>query len=258
MNMQLDFHGKRVFVAAAANDLSRGVAQAFHGLGATVAVNGPTDRYAAQTIEIMGGGKRLVPADGDLMASNVKQTVDTAIAALGGLDVLICGFGLVEPCRVDDISEDHWERSLAMNLKSAFFTAQACGRALKSSRGCIVNVASAIGLIGGPPGTVAYSTAKGAMIQMTRMMALELSGDGVRVNCFCPGWTNTSMNGRKTDSPHGDPLAGYTEQRSPFARGGTIEEFAAGILHLASPLASYTTGTTLISDGGLTSGHYLS
>jgi NAD(P)-dependent dehydrogenase (short-subunit alcohol dehydrogenase family) len=145
---------------------------------------------------------------------------------------------------------------LALNLKGAFFTSQACIPALKASRGCIVNVASGLGVIGGPPGSLVYSTSKSAMIQMTRMMALELAPDGVRVNNIVPGWIDTPMIRRENELTGNNGLLDYIEHTTPVGRIGTVEECACAILYLAAPFAAFTTGATLCADGGLTAGHY--
>jgi NAD(P)-dependent dehydrogenase (short-subunit alcohol dehydrogenase family) len=259
MTMQFDYHDKKVFVTDSTSGLGRRVAQSFHSLGAMVAINGPSVDSVMRAIKEMGGDARLVCAAGDLTKNaEIRPTVEAAVAAMQGLDVLICSTARGDLCRLDDVTPEYWEEVLAVNLKSAFFTAQACAVALKKSKGCIVNVASAIGLIAGPPGVAVYSTAKGAMVHMSRMMALELAGDGVRVNTFCPGWIDPPV-ARFGIEPDGDAaLEAYIAQRSPLQRTATLEECAVAILYLASGVASYTTGATLVADGGLTSGHYLS
>jgi NAD(P)-dependent dehydrogenase (short-subunit alcohol dehydrogenase family) len=119
-----------------------------------------------------------------------------------------------------------------------------------------VNVASVVGLLGGPPGAAVYSTAKGAMAHMSRMMALELAGDGVRVNTFCPGWVDPPARDSGLQAVGDEALDTYISQRSPLQRTATMDECADAVVYLA--VASYTTGATLVADGGLTSGHYLS
>jgi NAD(P)-dependent dehydrogenase (short-subunit alcohol dehydrogenase family) len=205
----------------------------------------------------MGGGDRLISAPGDLSSvTAIGNTVGAILRAMGGLDVLINNAGRGDDCLIDNATEEYWERMLALNLKAAFFTAQACVPALKLSRGCIVNVSSGLGIMGGPPGTAVYSTTKSAVVQMTRMMSLELSGDGVRVNTIIPGWIDTPMIRRENALAGDDALLKYIESTCPMGRIGTVEECAGAILYLAAPFASYTTGATLCADGGLTSGHY--
>ncbi len=259
MTMQLDYRGKCVFVTDSVSGLGRRMAESFHGLGATVAINGPSTDSVQRTIKEMGGGSRLISAPADLTRiSEIRSTVERAIAAMSRLDVLVCSTARGDLRLIDAVTAEYWEAVLAVNLKAAFFTAQACAPALKKSRGCIVNVASVIGLVGGPPGAAVYSAAKGALVHMGRMMALELAGDGVRVNTLCPGWVDPSAAEPSVDAVTNEALTAYIAKRSPLRRTATMDECADAVMYLAASVASYTTGATLVADGGLTSGHYLS
>jgi NAD(P)-dependent dehydrogenase (short-subunit alcohol dehydrogenase family) len=260
MTMQFDFRGKCVFVTDSSSGLGRRMAESFHGLGATVAINGPSGDSVQRAIEEMGGGARLVSAPADLTrVSEIRSTVERAIATMTRLDVLVCSTARGDLCRIRDVTAEYWEAVLAVNLKAAFFTAQACAPALKKSKGCIVNVASAIGLLAGPPGSAVYATAKGALAHMSRMMALELAGDGIRVNTFCPGWVDPRTAGTAEAGAAGnEALNAYIARRSPLRRTATMDECADAVLYLAASSSSYTTGATLVADGGLTSGHYVS
>jgi len=258
MKIQIDYHGKRVFVTDSASGLGRSIAEGFHESGATVAINDPSTDRVLKTIQEMGDGARLIAAPGDLtQCTQIRPTVERAVAAMTQLDVLVCSTVRGDLCPVDKVTADYWQGVLAANVKSAFFTAQACAPELKKTRGCIVNVASVIGLLGGPPGSVVYSTAKGTMIHMSRMMALELAQDGIRVNSFCPGWIDAPAPRTGMDAFGYGALREYIASRSPLGRIATSDECVAAVLYLAASVASYTTGATLIADGGLTSGHYI-
>jgi NAD(P)-dependent dehydrogenase (short-subunit alcohol dehydrogenase family) len=257
MTMQFDFSGKRVLVTGSTMGIGRGAAEGFHSLGATVAINGRTVESVSRTIGDMGGGPRLVSAPGDLSSMAViERTIERLLREMRGLDILVNNAGRGDDCLIDNATEEYWERMLALNLKCAFFTAQACIPALKSSKGCIVNVASVLGVMGGPPGSVVYSTTKHALVQMTRMMALELSSEGVRVNAIAPGWIDTPMIRRENELAGNNAVLKYIEGSCPMGRIGTVEECTGAILYLAAPFATYTTGATLCADGGLSSGHY--
>jgi meso-butanediol dehydrogenase / (S,S)-butanediol dehydrogenase / diacetyl reductase len=256
MTLQLDYRGKCIFVTDATGGLGRRIAEGFHRLGATVAINGMSGATVQQTIKEMGSDSRLISAPADLTKiSEIQSAVERAIATMTRLDVLVCSTARGDLCCIDNVTSEYWEAVLAVNLKSAFFMAQACAPALKKSQGCIVNVASVIGLLGGPAGAAVYSTAKGAMVHLSRMMALELAADGVRVNTVCPGWVDPRVPGSSADS---ESLNAYIARRSPLQRTATMEECTDAVVYLASSVASYTTGATLVTDGGLTSGHYLS
>jgi len=259
VTMQFDYRSKRIFITDSTSGLGRRFAERFHGLGAAVAVNGPTVDSVSRAIREMGGGSRLICAAGDITKNaEIRPTVEAAIATMGGLDVLVCSTARGDLCRLESVTAEYWEAVLAVNLKAAFFTAQACVPALKKSKGCIVNVASVIGLVAGPPGAVVYSTAKGAMVHMSRMMALELAGDGVRVNTFCPGWVDPPSAGPGGGVVGNEALDAYIALRSPLQRTATLDECAEAVLFLAADAASFTTGAALVADGGLTSGHYFS
>ena len=257
MTMQLDYRRKCVFVTDSASGLGRRIAERFHALGATVTINGPSTDSVQQAIKEMGGGPRLIPGPADLASvAEIRSAAERAIAAMSRLDVLVCSTARGDLRPIDAVTADYWEAVLAVNLKAAFFAAQACAPALKKSKGSIVNVASVIGLLGGPSGAAVYSAAKGALTHMSRMMALELAADGVRVNTFCPGWVDPRAAEPGADAASNAALAAYIARRSPFQRTATMDECADAVVYLAASVASYTTGATLVADGGLTSGHY--
>ncbi len=254
MGMQLDFTGSRVLVTGSTMGIGRAAAEGFHGLGATVAINGRSTESVDKVIADMGGGTRLVAASGDMSdVADIKRVAAEAIAAMGGLDILVNNAGRGDEASLGDIDEAHWNTVLSLNLKGAFFTIQACLPALKEARGSIVNVASMLGVMGAPPGNIAYSTSKGAMVNMTRMMALELAREGVRVNNLCPGWIDTPMF-EQFNELAGGGLYAYAEADCPLGRVGEVNETTAAILYLSSANAGYTTGATLVADGGISSG----
>jgi NAD(P)-dependent dehydrogenase (short-subunit alcohol dehydrogenase family) len=251
MPIQFDFTGKSVFVTDSATGLGRRIAETFHELGASVAIHDAFPLPVANAVRELGGGSRLFAAPGDLARTgNVQGIMQTAINGLGRLDVLVCCPTQGSLCGIDKLREGYFERVMGTNTKKAFFTTQACVPALRASRGAVVHVASAIGLIGGPAGAVAYATASGATVQMTRMMALELAADGIRVNALCPAWSDA-------DDAAGDALADYIKRRSPLGRLMTPDECAAAVLYLSAQFSGYTTGAMLVADGGIASGHYV-
>jgi NAD(P)-dependent dehydrogenase (short-subunit alcohol dehydrogenase family) len=255
MGFQLDFTGKRVLITGSTKGIGRGAAEGFHELGAHVAINGRLAETVAQAIEEMGGGERLIAAPGDLSSvAGVKTTVSAAIADLGGLDVLVNNAGRGDDRPIDGLDEEYWQIMIDLNLKGAFFTAQACVPALKESKGNIINIASMMGVMGGPEGLLVYSATKGAMIQMSRMMALELARDGVRVNNLCPGWIETPMIQNENELAGDDALLNYIKADCPLGRIGHVDETTGAILYFASQNAGYTTGSTLVTDGGISEG----
>jgi NAD(P)-dependent dehydrogenase (short-subunit alcohol dehydrogenase family) len=253
MAIQLDFTGKGVLVTDSASGIGRSIAAAFHELGASVAIHDPSPIRAGQAIGDLGGGTRLIAAPGDLAkTSDVAGIVHSAIRDLGRLDVLVCCSLQGGLRTVERISEEEFERVMGANTKKAFFTTQHCVPALRATRGAVVHVASTLGLVGGPPGAVGYATASGATVQMTRMMALELAAEGIRVNGVCLGCAHT-------DAPESaNVYASYFKQRSPLGRTATPDECVGAVLYLAAPFSGYSVGATLVADGGIASGHYIS
>lgn len=251
MPIQFDFSGKGVFVTDSATGLGRRIAEAFHELGANVAIHDASPVQVEKAVRELGGGSRLVAAPGDLAkTAKVEGIVQKAISDLGRLDVLVCCSMQGSLCAVDRISEEDFARVMGANTKKAFFTTQTCVPALRATRGAVVHVASTIGLVGGPTGAVGYATASGATVQMTRMMALELAAEGIRVNAICLAWADA-------DGSAAAAFADYIKKRSPLGRIATPDECAAAVLYLAGPFSGYTMGATLVADGGIASGHYV-
>jgi NAD(P)-dependent dehydrogenase (short-subunit alcohol dehydrogenase family) len=253
-----DFTGARVLVTGSTVGIGRSIAEAFHAAGATVAINGRSQTSVDQAIDAMGGGGRLVRAPGDLSSgSGARLLATTVIEQLGGLDVLVNNAGRGEDRSFGEVDPEYWEQMIGLNLTGTLFATQACLPALLASRGSIVNVCSGLGLLGGVPGTSIYSTTKAALIQATRMLALEFSKSGVRVNGLVPGWIDTPMIRTANEVGGGNELLNYIQDVTPMGRAGTPEECAGAVLFLCSPLASFATGTLLVVDGGLTAGHYV-
>jgi 3-oxoacyl-[acyl-carrier protein] reductase len=235
--------------------IGRAVAEAFYGLGATVAVNGRNESVVTRLIEELGGGPRLVPAVGDVATTYGREAVvHGALRALGGLDVLVNNAGRGDDATVDTVTEEHWDQVMDLNLKATFFVTQACLPALRLSRGCVVNISSAAGLRAGPPGSSVYSTTKAAVVQMTRMLALSLAHAGVRVNALCPGFIDTPMIQKDNEKIGDNALYAYINSMTPMGRIGTVEECAGAVLYLAAPFAGYTTGAALATDGCVSAG----
>ena len=256
MSTLFDFTGRRILVTGRTLGIGRAAAEAFHSLGATVAINGRTPASVERAIEEMGGGPRLVAAPGDIAVSaDRRRTIAAALDTLGGLDVLVNNAGRGDDCLVDDVTEEYWQRMIDLNLKACFFASQDCVPALRATRGNIVHVSSILGLTAGPPGSTVYATTQGAVVQMTRMMALALAPDGIRVNAFCPGWIDTPMIQRDNAAAGDDALYKYIAGVVPVGRIGTPQETAGAILYLAAATNSYTTGAILSADGGLAAGH---
>lgn len=255
--LELNFEGKRVLVTGSTMGIGFAIAQAFHAAGATVAINGRSQKSVEQAIGKLGGGERLVAAPGDFGSTSERNAaLGKLLGELGGLDVLVNNAGRGDECMLDALTEAEWDKMISLNLKGAFFAIQTCVPALRESKGCVINVASALGLIAGPPGVVLYSITKSAMVQMTRALALHLVADGIRVNTLAPGWIDTPMIQGDNERSN-NALYDYINYSTPLGRIGTPQECAGAVLYLAASFAGFTTGATFSVDGGISAVQYI-
>ena len=250
----MDFDGKAILVTGASRGIGKATAQAFLEAGARVAVNGRNENSVVAALAEPDGQDRMVAAPGDVATvGGCEAVVQRALEQLGGLDVLVNNAGVFARAPIAETDEAVWDYVLDTNLKGTFFCSRAALPALQEAGGNIVNVASESGLKGYAESS-AYCASKGAVVNLTRAMAIELAPQ-VRVNCVCPGVIETDM-ARAGFAIDGDEEAGLAHQRSkyPVKRIGTAEEVATAILYLASDMAGFVNGAALAMDGGATVG----
>lgn len=178
----------------------------------------------------------------------VDRAVARAVSDLGGLDLLVNSAGYPVTKAGMDLSDREWRDHFEADVHGIRSMCDACRPHLERSRGAIVNVTSAAGL-GGDKGMEAYDAAKGAAVQLTRAMAIDLGPSGIRVNAVCPTVTRTAMS--KDVEARADKMHAL-EEAIPLGRIGEAEEVAAAILFLGGPAASYVSGVCLPVDGGVT------
>ena len=244
----IDFTDKRVLVTGGTRGIGRATVEAFLSAGARVAVNGASDASVARALDELQAGESALAAPGDVaVVADCARIVETAVEGLGGLDVLVNSAGVFKRAPIGESDEALWDWIIDINVKGTYFCSRAALSALDNSGGCIVNVASEAGL-NGYAGITAYCASKGAIVNLTRSMALELAPT-VRVNCICPGVIDTDMARTGFDD------LGEEAQFYPLKRIGTATEVAKGIVYLASPDAGFITGSALAMDGGATAGH---
>ena len=253
------FDGKVAVVTGAATGIGKATALAFASDGASVVladVNVEAMNETMRELEAAGGTGLAVVADVS-RGEDASRIASEAVNHFGGIDYLVASAGIQTYGTVVDTDEDTWDRTLAVNLKGVYLASKYCiPQMVKRGGGAIVNVASVQGLQS-QPNVAAYAASKGALIAMTRTMALDHAKDGIRVNSLCPGSIDTPLLrfAADTHSPD-DPLGAIEEWGKLHALGrvGKPEEMAQVALFLVSEAASFMTGATVVADGGLTIG----
>jgi 2-keto-3-deoxy-L-fuconate dehydrogenase len=237
--------GKRAFVTAAAAGIGRACAVAFAAQGARV--------FATDIDET---GLASLPASGIDEIARLDVRDSAAVAAMaaraGAVDVLLNAAGFVHHGTALDCSEEDWDFSFDLNVKSMHRTLRAfLPGMLARGRGSIVNIASSVAAAKAAPNRYVYAATKGAVVAMTRSVALDFATKGIRCNCICPATIETpSLEGR-IQALGGDARERFIA-RQPLGRLGTAEEVAAVAVHLASDESGFTTGIGYIIDGGFT------
>jgi glucose 1-dehydrogenase len=238
-----------VIVTGGAQGIGRACVDAFADEGAAVVVadiDPAGGEKAAAEIEARGGRARFVETDvGD--AAQARRLVDQTLEAFGRLDVLINNAGIIKTADFLEISEADFDAVLRVNLKGVFLVGQAAARAMvKGGKGAIVNMSSANAVVA-IPNQVPYATSKGAVNQLTKVMALALADKGVRVNAIGPGSILTDLLRVVMND---EAARQRILSRTPMGRCGEPAEVAKVALFLASDDASYLTGQCIYPDGG--------
>jgi NAD(P)-dependent dehydrogenase (short-subunit alcohol dehydrogenase family) len=247
--------GKTAWISGAASGIGEAAARLFAAEGARVAL-ADTNREGLERVasEIRQGGGVAALAQADVGRENeVAASVQLAAAELGGLQILVNCAGIVQVRLLHESTEEEWDRLMAVNLKSIFFSLKHGRPYLKlNSESWIVNVASVSSFIG-QASTPAYTTSKSALLGLTRSIALDYATDGIRCNCVCPGITDTPML-RAHLNTMPDPEASLRSRvrRVPMNRALSPSEIARTILYLSSEESAGVTGTCVVVDGGYT------
>ncbi len=244
------FKGKKAIVTGSARGIGRAIALQLAQEGADVAINSRHLEDCKKIVkEIEALGRKAIAVECDVSKyRNVNKMVEKAVKAFGRIDVLVNNAGIVHFDPVTKMTEKEWNAILDVNLRGNFLCSQAVVKHMiaKKIRGNIVNIASIAGKVGFPQ-LAHYCASKGAIIELTKEMAIELAPNGIRVNAVAPGVIETDM----TKDLLADPASAKRFVSAiPLGRPGKPEEIAKAVAFLASDDASYVTGHTLVVDGG--------
>ena len=248
----MNLANKSAIVTGGASGIGREVALTLASDGASLTV-ADIDREGAEAVaaQIRNSGRGATAVEVDVTNSGqVDAAVEAAVAAFGSLDILVnvAGFGFNSP--IVDMREEDWDRVLGVNLKGQFLCAKAAGRRMirQGTGGRIVNIASTAANNARYAGG-AYCAAKAGVVQLTRVLALELGEYGITVNAVGPGFTETPATVESSDEYRSNFLA-----QVPAGRSGRTSDIANAVLFLASPSAEYVNGQALYVDGGYSAG----
>lgn len=243
----------RALITGASSGIGRATARALAARGAALCIVGrDAAALGALQVELLEGGAQHVDLRVvDLMDAAARAALITgALAALGGLDLLVNAAGIIGMGTIASTSPAALSEMMELNVTAPMHLMQGCVEALAESGGSVVNVSSVTGLRAFP-GILAYATSKAALDQLTRCAALELAPRGVRVNAVNPGVVRTELHKRAgMDEARYAAFVEHSRSTHPLGRVGEPEEVAAAILYLASPEARWLTGVTLPVDGG--------
>ncbi len=250
----MSFAGKGILVTGSTSGIGEACARVLAEAGASVMVTGRDAERGIRVTEAIaaaGGAAQFIAAD--LRAEGAcERLVAETIERLGRLDVLVNNAGILYTANALATTDAEWLDTFAVNVNALFFLSRAAVKHMKAAgKGVIVNIASEWGL-NGEPNHIAYCASKGAVLQMTRCMALDHAADNIRVNSVCPGEIHTRMVDEILAHRGGDPPAAVRELAAgiPMRRLAQPIEVARCVQFLASDHASYVTGAALSVDGG--------
>jgi NAD(P)-dependent dehydrogenase (short-subunit alcohol dehydrogenase family) len=256
--MQLE--GKVAIITGAGSGIGEATAKLFVSQGAKVMIadwnEAEANRVANEINMQQPGLENAIALIADISSEQqVKHLVQQALSAYGSIDILFNNAAVVLAKELVDISEEEWTRTVDINLKSVYLMIKHCIPEIKKSRGSIVNMSSLNGLLGQRQNPV-YSATKGAIIAMTKALALDYASDGVRVNCICPAGVMTPLLeewiGQQPDQA---ATVQALADMHPLGRCATTDEIANAVLYLASNQSNFITGVALTVDGGASLGY---
>ena len=252
MNEGFDLRGEVAIVSGASQGLGKEMAKALAQQGAMVVLasrNQEKLKAAAHEIVQAGGKAEAIRCDISKFAE-VQSLVERTVGSFSKIDILINNAGMnVPPRPLVDFPEEDWQRVIDTNLKGTYYCCKAvCPEMIKRRKGRIINISSMAGTVGFP-GMAPYGAAKAGIIQMTKVLALELAEYNITVNAIAPGFFDTPL---RDNIRNNKELVDWTLERTPMKRCGSPQELTGLAILLSSGASSYLTGQTICIDGGWT------
>ncbi len=239
---------KVAIITGGGSGIGHGIAVAFAREGASVVIAG-RDRKKLDSVSRQIGPSCLAQRADVSDANDVKTLVDSTLARFGAIHILVNNAGVLLPGTAESITQDDWDQTFAINVRGLWLLSRAVlPHMRKAGTGSIINIGSVLSLVAAR-NRVAYAASKGAVLAMTRAMALDHGGEKIRVNCICPGIVDTEMVAQfnMDENARRQRVAMH-----PLGRFGQPEDIAEATVFLASDESSWMTGTAFPVDGGYT------
>ena len=244
--------GQVAWITGAASGIGRATAERFVAEGARVAVVDVNEKLGRQVVDGMSHhDDRAIftwcdVSDEEQVAASIQQTVET----FGGMSTIANCAGVAHSELLHEYSSSSWDELMGVNVKSIFFSIKhGVGHLRKNEHSYVVNIGSISSYVG-QADTPAYTTSKGAVLLLSRSIALDYAADGLRCNCVCPGITDTPLLRRFYDSPEGQEKLAQRLRRVPIGRIIQPDEIAKSVVYFSCEDSSGITGTSLVVDGG--------